>query len=465
MCVISLSNKARPSEEMVEKMYNANDHGAGIAWREGDGKDRKVKWEKGLDLEEIQKLIAKVPMPFVAHFRIASCGGQVPALTHPFPISRDVQLALSGTTKGYVLFHNGHWGNYKSEAMKAAQSFGQKVPTDKWSDSRTMAWMAHLYGLGILEFIDEKCIAFGPDDLEIVGKLGHSDWSQVNDVWVSNRHWEHVTHRRGKVNIDDTNWQGANVMSRCANHTCNKLKVANSMFCHEHQAEKDGKKPDWQCHQQGCVKSSQGGAFCPEHTRTYPISNRPPFECMQEGCKKDVVGGSVSQCYCEDHTTAAKREFKGGAPADPTFRNGDQTVRGETDEQEGVQSSKEGVRGSNESGEEVCLEEGRPDPALISLGLGVGENGKLKVLIPEIIDPAEAEQFRWACSLNPSPYKPHQKVKGFMTPSEALNERRREVGLIHRRDVDDHRDLSPEKGITRMICSFLLLAWLGAWYF
>src|SRR6185503_15959688 len=113
-------------------------------------------------------------------------GGKVKELCHPFPVTRDVSLALQGKTDGFVVFHNGHWGQWKEKSLDAAVKHKVKVPNGKWSDSRAMAWSAHLYGVPVLEFIDEKAIAFGPEEIEVFG----SGWTLVDDVWVSNRHWE-----------------------------------------------------------------------------------------------------------------------------------------------------------------------------------------------------------------------------------------------------------------------------------
>ena len=186
MCVIMVATKVRPTEEMVAKGFAANDAGAGIAWRERkkDG-SLEVVWKKGLEEAEVTDLVAKLPLPFTVHFRIPTVGGRVKELCHPFPITRDVSLSLSGRTDGFVMFHNGHWNSWKASSLENAQKFRVKVPTGKWSDSRAMAWAAHCYGIGILEFIDEKAIAFGTKDIEVFG----SGWTQVNDVWVSNTHW------------------------------------------------------------------------------------------------------------------------------------------------------------------------------------------------------------------------------------------------------------------------------------
>ena len=192
MCVIAIvgEKSAGLTEKQAEQMWEANSHGAGVAWREKEEKTGKilVRWEKGLELEQLQKLITEIPKPYIAHFRIPSAGGDVDALTHPFTIDKVASTELSGKTPGRVLFHNGHWGQWKAELMTAARGKGD-LPLGKWSDSRAMAYMAYVYGLGVLELIDEKVVAFGPKDIEV---FNASSWSKVEDLWVSNRGWENV---------------------------------------------------------------------------------------------------------------------------------------------------------------------------------------------------------------------------------------------------------------------------------
>jgi len=164
---------------MVTKAYQKNNSGAGIAWRENG----KVKWMKGLELNEVQKLIATVPLPYIVHFRIPTCGGNVPALCHPFPVTQDTNEDLAGELDGWVVFHNGHWSSWKDKLFSVSASSGIMLPRGKWSDSRAMAWVASICGISSLELTEEKVVAFSPTDIEIFG----TGWSKEGTVWVSNR--------------------------------------------------------------------------------------------------------------------------------------------------------------------------------------------------------------------------------------------------------------------------------------
>ena len=192
MCVIAVveDDKKRPSGREINAMWEANDHGGGVAWREKG----KVFWKKGLTLPEMHQYLRELPVPFVSHFRISSI--EKPPnklLTHPFLVSKDTPLLLEGSTKGQVLFHNGHWGEWESQSKTwLAQSAGKiQPPLGKWSDSRAMAFWAAHFGLGIFEGkpwgIDERVIILGPgpEDLDYFGK----DWKTYNGYVVSNEWW------------------------------------------------------------------------------------------------------------------------------------------------------------------------------------------------------------------------------------------------------------------------------------
>lgn len=213
MCVIAVFQSTRPTLAEVEAMWDANPQGGGIAYRDtqtfqrsGSPKEEPVvRWHKGLKLGEMTTYcLETAPLPFVAHFRIPTCcTDQI--LTHPFPIDPAVPLAFKGSTRGYVLFHNGHWTSWKSVLMEMGIRKGNKIPPGRWSDSRALAWTAAKCGLGILEALDEKVVAFGPQTIEIYGGQGHGGWKFFEErYWVSNDTWAwrarnnySVTDRRG----------------------------------------------------------------------------------------------------------------------------------------------------------------------------------------------------------------------------------------------------------------------------
>lgn len=193
MCVIMVCDTSRPTEEMVEQAFQTNGHGAGIAWRETDEHGPYLRWFKGIDdVEVIKRLILEAPLPFVAHFRIASIGPHVKALTHPFPVSEDVSLSLQGTTRGSLLFHNGTWSGWKSVLLDCSIRGLWHIPAGIWSDSRAMAKMAHHLGIGYLDFFEnEKIIVLDPaespdGESDGINFLGSQKWVTIEDVCCSN---------------------------------------------------------------------------------------------------------------------------------------------------------------------------------------------------------------------------------------------------------------------------------------
>lgn len=228
MCVIMLvDNKknARPTDIMVEKAWLRNPHGAGIAWREGD----EVVWQKGMTYEEICKAIKETPLPYVAHFRHSSpaAGSEKnikPAMCHPFPVDRKSSLALTGRTKGYVLFHNGNWSAWEFEVKQAAIHSNTPLPVGKWSDSRALAFLCSIYGLGFMELLsDQKGLAFGPKYYEVFSGRG---WYPLNEIWCSNDEFMTMSQRMWNV---------------CQDQHCRRVSdIGLSGLCPEHQKAIDG---------------------------------------------------------------------------------------------------------------------------------------------------------------------------------------------------------------------------------
>lgn len=190
MCVIMASATGkRIPEHWLELGYESNQHGAGLAWRDA----KRVHWRKGLNLNEFMDAYRKIPenAKHVTHFRIASCGGIGNELTHPFPLTDDATLLLEGSTRGAVLFHNGHYHMYRTklEDMAAKSGGTIKIPFGPWSDSRAMAYIAHKLGPGVLPFFDEKIIYFSPDRFDVYGTEGNK-WILRDGIHLSNNGWD-----------------------------------------------------------------------------------------------------------------------------------------------------------------------------------------------------------------------------------------------------------------------------------
>lgn len=201
MCVIALINneESRPSETMIDMMWDRNKDGAGLAWREQQSDNTNlVCWEKGLmgaaGLERVKKLAAELPTPYIMHFRIATIGGVKPLMTHPFIVDERGINTLKGKTPGYVLFHNGTYRSWETDVKALALNTGTRLPAGKWSDSRAIAWIMSVIGNGYMELLsDQRGLAFGPTGSDIF--VGSDGWKEVEDpetkvkIWCSNDHF------------------------------------------------------------------------------------------------------------------------------------------------------------------------------------------------------------------------------------------------------------------------------------
>lgn len=189
MCIIFVANNnVRPTEEMLRLGWKRNEAGAGAAWRENG----KVKFSKGLSLDEIIALNKKLPFPYVIHERFPSEGtAKGPEACHPFVLDEYASTTLKGTAVNGVLFHNGLWGNWKEKIVSAAMAGKWKLPGGAWSDTRGLALMTYHLGTQYLEWIDQKVVVFTKDDIEIFGPAGgEKGWNVINGVLCSNRQWE-----------------------------------------------------------------------------------------------------------------------------------------------------------------------------------------------------------------------------------------------------------------------------------
>jgi len=203
MCVIIACHKNFPDMQTLQQAEEANSHGGGIAWIEG----KKIKILKGLESKEINKLImkGKVKLPCIIHFRIASIGDITNELTHPFPINETVDQSLKGSYD-QVLFHNGTWNDWKEYMLKALVNRNNlKMPNGSWSDSRAMAFLAHIYGIGFLNLIAgfNKIAVLNNEGIIMYG----DNWSKEDGIYYSNQHFKPFNYNKNDTN--NTNYKGA----------------------------------------------------------------------------------------------------------------------------------------------------------------------------------------------------------------------------------------------------------------
>ncbi len=110
MCIIAYSKKGHKliSDETIKTMFQANPHGAGLMIKMKNG---KTEWRKGfMRVDDFIKAIREFPddREIALHMRIATDGEIVPANTHPFVVSNNMNdLRLLDGVGDMVLMHNG----------------------------------------------------------------------------------------------------------------------------------------------------------------------------------------------------------------------------------------------------------------------------------------------------------------------------------------------------------------------
>lgn len=95
MCVICISPKGirQPNTYEIESMFKANPHGAGYMFINADG---LVEIHKGfMNLADFQREIKSQKFTkndvVIYHFRISTQGGVNPEMTHPFPLTANIE--------------------------------------------------------------------------------------------------------------------------------------------------------------------------------------------------------------------------------------------------------------------------------------------------------------------------------------------------------------------------------------
>ena len=90
MCIIlACKPGCRPTSDVLENCWYSNPDGAGAMWCEGG----KVRISKGyMRFRDVQSLMGEIPdeSPLVLHFRIGTSGGHSERVTHPYPVTTDL---------------------------------------------------------------------------------------------------------------------------------------------------------------------------------------------------------------------------------------------------------------------------------------------------------------------------------------------------------------------------------------
>ena len=176
-------------------MAKANPHGVGMAWVEKAAK--KVLFEKGITVQQAFEWSQDIDGPVIYHFRIASVGAVDDRLCHPFPISPQSPLGLSGKTPVGVLFHNGTWYDWENQLLEATLNAKSDMPPGVWSDTRAAAICIGLEGVKAIQRrkMTGKFAVLTPKDWQLWG-----NWQKHNGYFVSNTYW---VERRSSWTLSD----------------------------------------------------------------------------------------------------------------------------------------------------------------------------------------------------------------------------------------------------------------------
>lgn len=120
MCIICVKPRAsaKPNQETLTNMYNANKDGAGVMYATGG----VLTIIKGLmTLADFLRACEKIPddAPAVYHCRITTSGGTCKELTHPFKLSSNIKEQRKTYYKGagVGVAHNGIFNEFKRKEL------------------------------------------------------------------------------------------------------------------------------------------------------------------------------------------------------------------------------------------------------------------------------------------------------------------------------------------------------------
>ena len=184
MCIICVkpSYTSKPSESILQTMWNHNKDGAGFMYADGG----KVYIRKGfMHYEKFKKALDKVPehLPIVMHFRIATHGGINPGMCHPFPLSEDVKhLTATNYTTDFAIAHN---GIIPIEPRKGLSDTAEYIASQIYPLSQALpGWYQNPHALRMVENAIHSRMAFLSGKGEIV-TIGNG-WMQEDGILYSN---------------------------------------------------------------------------------------------------------------------------------------------------------------------------------------------------------------------------------------------------------------------------------------
>lgn len=172
MCIIVACENRCLTKEEFDCCFDGNHHGVGFGWRIGSTNYYKKGFMK---LDVAWEVYQTVPLPHIAHFRLASAGGVCPELTHPFVVSAESPIAMEWQGPEKLLFHNGTITDWKTMLFSIAAMIGH-LPEGEMSDTRFVALAYHYMGQDVFRFFSSKFAILKEDGINTIG-----NWRKIED--------------------------------------------------------------------------------------------------------------------------------------------------------------------------------------------------------------------------------------------------------------------------------------------
>ena len=200
MCVICVSEKGvrQPNEQEIRYMWSSNPHGAGYMF----ARDGKVEIHKGfMDIKDFLRSVNGEGFTaddvVVYHFRISTQAGVTPEMTHPFPLSGDLEdMKILDCLCDVGIAHNGiiHLTSNNDKEYSDTALFVADYLSYIIRDTRDIT-DKHVKNI-IKELAGSKLVLLNGDgELSIIGEF-YKNKSESGDLLFSNMTHAHIGFRR-----------------------------------------------------------------------------------------------------------------------------------------------------------------------------------------------------------------------------------------------------------------------------
>lgn len=203
MCILIVKpqNRLVPSREILKECFDRNPDGAGICY----AKNNQIVLKKGfMTFEEFFVEANKIPTESSAliHCRIGTSGGNVPELTHPYPLTNNIkelkrtQMVIKGSKDSpkYAVGHNGIFYEYNNRddgindtcAFIANILYPLNISVSNLLDKNLDAIINKLVGTSKIAILrtDGEIAMFG------------DGWIEDNGIFYSNNTYKKITYTK-----------------------------------------------------------------------------------------------------------------------------------------------------------------------------------------------------------------------------------------------------------------------------